>query len=69
MSLVVCVAEEEGALGRGRSSILVFQLCSRLSGVLSLSFFLLGLALLICEMRITSHQTSQLSIGHSGDTD
>lgn len=63
------MAEEEGAPGRDRSSILVFQFCSRLSGVLGLSFFLLGLALLICEMRTTSHPTSPLSVIQATLTD
>ena len=56
--LVVFVAEEGGALGKGWGSIPVFQLCSRLPGDLGVSFFLLGLALLICEMGTTSHRKS-----------
>lgn len=56
MSLVICVAEEEGALGRGWGNILGVQLGSRLPGVLvSSPFFLLGLALLMCERRKISH--------------
>lgn len=60
--LVVFVATGEAALGRGRGS---FRVCSRLTGVLGPSFLLLGLALLICEMGMTHHQTSQLSLSHS----
>lgn len=42
-----------------------FQLCSRFPGVLVSAVFLSGLALLICEMRTTSRQTSQFSLSQS----